>query len=437
MGHMSEERTKERVATTAWWLKLEQELSEYISTCEGFQKANRKHGKKYGLLQHIEEPKHPWDTINMDWVTGLVPGGKENFNSCLIMVDRFRKILRCLPCHKEDTAMDTALFFWNNIISTYGVPKIIISDRDPKFTSEFWTNLYDMLGTRLDFSTAYHPQTDGLAERMIQTMEDLLRRFCAYGMEYKDHEGYTHDWVTLLPAVQLAYNTSQHSTTRKTPALVEKGWNPLLPVDHLKKNLLTIHPTAKGCHEMWKRSCDTDTKCIPETKGYNKQRWDKLHMEPDFREGDQVLVSTLNFNNLKGTKKMRDSFLGPFTIIKLIGKNAVEVKLTEEFPRKHPFFPVSLVNPYFQTEEDKFPSRKKKLTPPEIVDIEDSPGPVKKIIKARKIRLNGKDQRQYLVRFKNQTADKDKWLAEDAIPDGNPQIRRLGAYRRTGQSHQL
>ncbi|MBW0593005.1 hypothetical protein O181_132720 [Austropuccinia psidii MF-1] len=83
------------------------------------------------------EPKHPWETINMDWVTGLVPGGKENFNSCSIIVDMFRKSMRCLPSHKEDTAMDTALLFWNNIISTYGVPKIIISDRDPKFTSEF------------------------------------------------------------------------------------------------------------------------------------------------------------------------------------------------------------------------------------------------------------------------------------------------------------
>ncbi|MBW0587200.1 hypothetical protein O181_126915 [Austropuccinia psidii MF-1] len=114
-------------------------------------------------------------------------------------------------------------------------------------------------------------------------------------------------------------------------------------------------------------------------------------MEPDFKEGDQVLVSTLRFNNLKGPKKMRDSFVEPFTIIKLIGKNAVEVKLTEEFSRKHPVFPVRLVKPYFQTEEDKFPSRKKNLTPPEIVEVEDSPGPVKRIIKARKIRLNGKD----------------------------------------------
>ncbi|MBW0504040.1 hypothetical protein O181_043755 [Austropuccinia psidii MF-1] len=101
---------------------------------------------------------------------------------------------------------------------------------------------------------------------MIQTIKDILRRFCAYGMEYKDHEGYTHDWVTLLPAVQLAYSTGQHSTTGKIPALVEKGWNPLLPVDHLKKTHLNIHPTARDFHQMWKRACDTDSKCIAEAK---------------------------------------------------------------------------------------------------------------------------------------------------------------------------
>ncbi|MBW0479003.1 hypothetical protein O181_018718 [Austropuccinia psidii MF-1] len=142
MGHMSEDRTKERVTSTDWWPQLEQELSEYISTFERCQKANRKHWKKCWLFQHIEEPKHPWETVNMDWVTGLVPGGKESFNFFLVIVHRYSKSVRCLPCHKADTAMYIALLFFNNIISTCGVPKIIISDRNPKFTSEFWTNLY-------------------------------------------------------------------------------------------------------------------------------------------------------------------------------------------------------------------------------------------------------------------------------------------------------
>ncbi|MBW0498635.1 hypothetical protein O181_038350 [Austropuccinia psidii MF-1] len=89
---------------------------------------------------------------------------------------RFSYSARCLAFHKEDTEMNTALFFWNNIISTSGVTRSIISDRDPQSTSEFWTSLYEMLGTTLAFSTAYQPQTDGLAERVIQTMEDILRR---------------------------------------------------------------------------------------------------------------------------------------------------------------------------------------------------------------------------------------------------------------------
>ncbi|MBW0511682.1 hypothetical protein O181_051397 [Austropuccinia psidii MF-1] len=83
---------------------------------------------------------------------------------------------------------------------------------------------------------------------------------------------------------------------------------------------MTIHPTAKDFHHMWKRACDTAGRCIDEEKEYNKQRWDKSHMEPDFKEGEQVSVSTLNFNNLKGPMKMRDSFVGHFTIIKLRGK---------------------------------------------------------------------------------------------------------------------
>ncbi|MBW0549354.1 hypothetical protein O181_089069 [Austropuccinia psidii MF-1] len=169
---------------------------------------------------------------------------------------------------------------------------------------------------------------------------------------------------------------------------------------------------------MWKTACDTGAKCIAEAQEYNRKRWEKSHMEPDFKEGDQVLVSTLNFNDLKGPKKMRDSFVGTFTIIKLIGQNSVEVKLTEEFSRKHPVFP----------EEEPHS--------PKIVEVEESPGTVKKTIKARKIRLNGKDQRQFLGRFKNQTADNDKWLAEDAIPDIKLHLRRLRASRRTEQYHQ-
>ncbi|MBW0491685.1 hypothetical protein O181_031400 [Austropuccinia psidii MF-1] len=89
----------------------------------------------------------------MDWVTGLVAEGKESFNACLVIADRYSKSVRCLPCHKEYRAMYKGLLFWNKIISTCGIPKMIISDRDPKFTSELWRNLYETLGTKIAFST--------------------------------------------------------------------------------------------------------------------------------------------------------------------------------------------------------------------------------------------------------------------------------------------
>ncbi|MBW0482949.1 hypothetical protein O181_022664 [Austropuccinia psidii MF-1] len=133
---------------------------------------------------------------------------------------------------------------------------------------------------------------------------------------------------------------------------------------------------------------------------------------------------------------MRDSFVGPFTIIRLIGKDSVGGRPKEEFSTKNPVFPVSLVKPYHQTGEDKFPSRNKSQTPKDIIEVEASPGKVKKIIKARKIRLNGKDHRHYLVRFKNQTADKGIWLEENSIPDGEIHLRILRASRSASNSHQ-
>ncbi|MBW0591140.1 hypothetical protein O181_130855 [Austropuccinia psidii MF-1] len=118
----------------------------------------------------------------MYWVTALPPGGDRSYNACLVLVDRYSKTLMFLPCRKDDTAMDTTIMIWNKVICHAGLFQNIISDRDPKFTSALWTNLHNLFGTKLSFSTAYHPQTDGLAERMIQTLEDMIIRFCAYGL---------------------------------------------------------------------------------------------------------------------------------------------------------------------------------------------------------------------------------------------------------------
>ncbi|MBW0466385.1 hypothetical protein O181_006100 [Austropuccinia psidii MF-1] len=209
-----------------------------------FEKANKSTGKRLGNMIKSQEPRKPWETVHMDWVTGLQPGCDRSYNAFLVIVDRFSKTPILLPFHKDDTAMETALLIWNRVISFTGIFTNVISDRDLKFTSELWTNLNQLFGTKLFFSTSYHPQTDGLAERMIQKLEDMVRRFCAYGLEFKYCDGFTHDWCTLLPALELEYKTPIHASTNKTPAILENGWNPKLPQDSLRKELVEIHPTA-------------------------------------------------------------------------------------------------------------------------------------------------------------------------------------------------
>ena len=234
----------------------------------------------------------------MDFVTGLPPAGMNNYNSVLVVVDRFSKRAKFLPCHKENTAFDVAMLFWQKIIADVGCPRYIITDRDPKFTSEFWKGLYDLCGTQLKFSTAYHPQTDGLAERMIQTLEDMIRRYCAYGLEFKDKDNYTHDWCSLLPALEFAYNSSKHSSTDITPFELERGWIPWFPKELVLSKSVTIHPNATDFHQMMTKTANYAAECIRKSFEYNKSRWDKTHKAHEFKVGDQVLISTFNFTNL-------------------------------------------------------------------------------------------------------------------------------------------
>jgi putative transposase len=177
----------------------------------------------------IETPSQPWQIINMDFITALPPAGRDNYNACLVIVDRFSRLTRFIATHENADAKTTAMLFWHHCWSRSGMPQVIISDRDPKFTFDFWRALSQRLGTRLAFSTSHHAQTDGLAERMNQTLEDLLRRFVAFGKPYRTADGSDHDWFDILPALEFAYNSTRHSTTGKTPFEIECGYVPLAP----------------------------------------------------------------------------------------------------------------------------------------------------------------------------------------------------------------
>ncbi|MBW0543824.1 hypothetical protein O181_083539 [Austropuccinia psidii MF-1] len=268
---------KRKNKTCIWWPMWQEDVSEYCKTCHRRQKANKSTGKRLGNMIKIQEPSRPWENVHIDWVTGLPPVDDRSYNAFLVIVDTFSKTPIFLPFHKHNTAMDTAFLIQNRVISWTGIFTNIISDRDPKFTSALWRNLHQLFGTKLSFSTAYHSQTDGLAERMIQTLEDM-------------------------------------ASTNQTPAILEKGWNTKLPQDSLRKELIEIHPTAASFKGMLEKARKNAVRCMEDYFAYSKDKWDKSHATPDSKVGDLVLVSITNFNNIKGCKNLKDSFEGPFFI---------------------------------------------------------------------------------------------------------------------------
>ncbi|MBW0496588.1 hypothetical protein O181_036303 [Austropuccinia psidii MF-1] len=185
-GHLSEDRTREKFKACIWWPMWQKDVAEYCKTCDRCQKANKSIGKRLGNKIKIQETRRPWRIVHIDWVTGLPPGGDRSYNAFLVIIDRFSKTPIFLPSHKDDISMDTALLIWNILRSLTGIFTNIIIYRDPKFTSALWTNLHQLFKAKLSFSAAYHPQTDGLAERMIQTLEEMVRIFYAYVLELKD-----------------------------------------------------------------------------------------------------------------------------------------------------------------------------------------------------------------------------------------------------------
>ncbi|MBW0536361.1 hypothetical protein O181_076076 [Austropuccinia psidii MF-1] len=139
--------------------------------------------------------------------------------------------------------------------------------------------------------------------------------------------------------------------------MLEKGWNPRLPEDTLRKDLIEIHPTASSFKIILDKVIHNAKQSVNDAFDYEKQKWDKSHKVPEFKVGDLVLVSTVNFNNIKGPKKLQESFLGTFAIVSLHGTNAVQAELSGGFENKHPTLPVSLMKPYQPAYKEVFPLR--------------------------------------------------------------------------------
>ncbi|MBW0482646.1 hypothetical protein O181_022361 [Austropuccinia psidii MF-1] len=154
--------------------------------------------------------------------------------------------------------------------------------------------------------------------------------------------------VVLLHAVELEYRTSIHSSTNKTPSFLERQWNSRLPQYSLRKELVELQPTAASFKGMLEEASNHAVRCMEDSFSYSKDKWKKSNGTPNLGVGDLVLLSTTNFNNIKGCKKLKDSFAGPFDIKAHNGENGIEVELFQELSNRHPTFPVSLIMSYKQ-----------------------------------------------------------------------------------------
>ena len=160
---------------------MKREIAKFISQCLVYQQIKVEHQRPAGCSQPLHIPEWKWEHITMDFVAGL-PRTQTGHDSVWVVVDRLTKSAHFLH-FKITYSMDKlGSIYVTEIVRLHGVPVSIVSDRDSRFTSKFWTSLQNALGTKLNFSTAFHPQTDGQSERTIQTLEDMLR---ACVMEFK------------------------------------------------------------------------------------------------------------------------------------------------------------------------------------------------------------------------------------------------------------
>lgn len=274
----------------------------------------------------------------MDFITDLPPSSGEGtaFDSILVVVDRYTKYARYIPVKKTITAEELAVVFEKHILTTFGAPDGIVSDRGSVFTSHFWSALCYHMKINRKLSTAFHPQTDGQTERQNQELEHYLRCFCTYHQD---------DWYELLPRAQFAYNNSIHSTLNQTPAFALMGYHPQrlinladeVPggeVPSARERIEIVEKQRAELSDRWRRAVEY------QAKWYNKK-----HTPMRFKIDDWVMLSTKNLVQRRPSKKLADRYVGPFQITKIIGEQAYKLRLPEKW-QIHPVFHVSLLEPY-------------------------------------------------------------------------------------------
>jgi len=214
-GYWGRHRTQELVSCNFIWDRWQEDVAKYVAGCIRCQKAKADRHSRQTKLVSMPTGERPFKEIAMDFV-GELPES-EGFNAILVITDQFTKVQHYIPAKTTCTASDIAAIYINEIWRLYGLLKYITSDHRPQFALKLLKKINKNLGINLCLSTAYHPQTDGLAERAVQTLKQYLRIYC-HDRQYR--------WRTWLPLAKFAYNTTTISTHKYSPCRSLYGFDP-------------------------------------------------------------------------------------------------------------------------------------------------------------------------------------------------------------------
>jgi hypothetical protein len=176
-GHGGAKRTTTFLKKSYYWPNLKDDAEEYVKTCLTCQQNRTLNKKQAGLLQPLSIPGEPWENVSMDFMVSLPPS--KGFDAIMVVVDRFSKMAHFIPTKDEATAQETRRLFFSHIFKHHGLPKDIVSDRDPKFTSKFWQALWKRMGSEIKMNTSFRPQTDGQTKRVNLVIQQFLRNYVA------------------------------------------------------------------------------------------------------------------------------------------------------------------------------------------------------------------------------------------------------------------
>ena len=363
-GHLGRDKMVEALQRHYYWPRMFDTCSQYIQTCDVCRRNNSNTRAPLGLYQSIPSPDHCWEQVTHDLITCL-PTTKRGHDSIVVFVDRLSKRIILVPTTQQVDAEGYAKLFFEQVFRHFGMPKAMISDRDPRFTSHFWTALCKRLGTNLKMSTAHHAQTDGQTERANRTVEDMLR---AYVAPYQD------DWDEHLVAVEFAYNNSLQASTKFTPFYLNYGRHPHTPLSLLASGSAPAQgdqgksPAANAVVGQLQQQLAIAKHHLNEAQLRQTEQANRRRRYGVFKVGDLVLLSTahLNVTRPEGTThKLAPRYCGPFEVTKVVSEVAYKLQLPPTM-KCHNVFHISLLREYTPSNPAAFPGRPVHTPPPPV-----------------------------------------------------------------------